>query len=366
MNFKKTAAIVAAAGALTALAIPAMAEFTPYASIRLTTGYQTVKYPSPTASDTDTSFKLPGTTRLGMKASEGALGAVIELGINEGGAAGSIYNRLAYATYKMNGATLLVGQDYTKSWNPSALVGPSDTPSNLGWGNMYDGRIPQIRVQLDNGFYFAAIQPATPADVAKSSTPVVSGTPPAVTIKDVAAIAYDTLLPKLNVGYDGKAGDVGYGAGLVYGTYSYKSGTVKEDINSYLVYARANMTSGPIALKANLGYGQNLGNMNYTGAGFVPVGTKVEDSTTLEGYVQAGYTVSPTLKVQAIIGGQTNKNDTYTKSDSRMSYAVNAPVTVTKNFTITPEVLLFDEMKKSDGTNDKKTYYYGAKWQLDF
>ena len=344
MNFKKTAAIVAAAGALTALAIPAMAEFTPYASIRLLTGYQTVK-PATGASDTDVLMKLNNTSRFGIKASDGALGAVIEFGINEGG--GNIVNRLAYATYKMNGATLLVGQDYTKSWNPSALVGPSDTPSNVGWGNMYDGRVPQLRVQLDNGLYFAAIQPATPADT--------------------ATIANDTLLPKLNVGYDGKAGDVGYGAGLVFGTYSYKSGAVKENINSYLVYARANMTSGPIALKANLGYGQNVGNMNYTGAKFVVVGgTKLEDSTTLEGYVQAGYTVSPTLKVQAIIGGQTNDNDSYIKADSRMSYAVNAPITVAKNFTVTPEVVLFDEMKNSAGVKEAKTYYYGAKWQLDF
>ena len=358
MNFKKTAAIVAAAGALTALAIPAMAEFTPYASIRLLTGYQTVK-PATGASDTDVLMKLNNTSRFGIKASDGALGAVIEFGINEGG--GNIVNRLAYATYKMNGATLLVGQDYTKSWNPSGLVGPSDTPSNLGWGNMYDGRVPQLRVQLDNGLYFAAIQPATPADVtagfsfdAKTGGAAVANKPSTT----------DTLLPKLNVGYDGKSGDVGYGAGLVYGTFSYKSGAVKENINSYLVYARANMTSGPIALKANLGYGQNLGNMNYTGAKFDT--TSKKDSTTLEGYVQAGYTVSPTLKVQAIIGGQTNDNDSYIKADSRMSYAVNAPITVAKNFTVTPEVVLFDEMKNSAGVKEAKTYYYGAKWQLDF
>lgn len=336
MNFKKTAAIVAAAGALTALAVPAMAEITPFGSVRLLVGYQSDSKEIAGKTNTDIFFKMPNTTRFGVKGSSNDLGFVIEMGINEN--VGAVYNRLMFGTYKMSAGTLLVGQDYTKSWNPSAAI-TEDRPSNGGWGNFYDGRTPQIRFQADSGLYAAVIKPS-----------VV----PALTAAKV-------LLPKLNVGYDGKAGDVGYGAGIEYQTY--KNETLSKNINSFLVYTRASMTSGPVALKANLGYGSNLGDMGFTGLGY-SVG---KNTTRLEGYVQGGYTISPMLKVQLIIGGASEKNSAVgPERDNNMQILVNLPITVAKNFTITPEISVLDNMKSKTDTDQGSSTYAGAKFQLDF
>lgn len=316
MNFKKTAAIVAAVGALTALAIPAMAEITPFGSVRLLTGYQSdsKEISANTSGKTNTDFflKMPATTRFGVKGTSGDLGFVIEMGINEN--AGNIYNRLVYGTYKMSGGTLLVGQDYTKSWNPSGVI-TNDTPSNGGWGNFYGGRTPQIRYQANSGLYAAIVQP---------------------TVKTLTSDKFKLLLPRLNAGYDGKAGGVGYGAGFEFQTYKNETATVNKNINSFLVYTRASLMSGPVALKVNLGYGSNLGDMNFSGAGYTLSGTSVKNTNRFEGYVQAGYTISPMVTAQAIVGGASDKNTTWAKRDTRMQYTVNAPITVAKNFSLTP------------------------------
>ena len=249
MNFKKTVAIAAAAGAFTALAIPAMAEITPYGSIRLLTFYDTTTPATKGGTITNIGEPLANTSRFGVRASDGALSAQVELGLNGGnlGAAYTpadtafVYTRLMLATYKFDAGTLLVGQDYSKYWNPSARVFAGDDPNN-GFGALYEGRQPQLRFTLTNGLYFAAIKP------------VLGGT-----------FGTDTLtikLPKMNVGYDGAAGNVKFGGGAVYQTFRDK--TAKQTVNSYLVYGKVGAVFGPAEIRTNLGYGQNLGNAGFT------------------------------------------------------------------------------------------------------
>lgn len=348
MNFKKTVAIAAAAGALTALAIPAMAEVTPYGSLRLLTGYHTVKAPNK-SSDTDLYLKNAASTNFGIFASGGDLGGRVEFGIADplgggGQAALNIYSRVMFGTYKMSAGTLLIGQDYTKSWNPSGVV-TEDRPSNGGWGNFYAGRLPQVRFETNFGLYAALIQPTT----------------------KLADSAQKSYIPKLNVGYDGKAGPVGFGAGVEGQTF--KDTTLDKQINSFLAYARASFATGPVALKANIGVGQNLGNAGFTGAGYVRkslTSNDIENTTRVEGYLQAGFTVSPMLKLVAIVGGANDDNDTWAKSDSQYTVELNAPITVAKNFIITPEIAYFDYLKDNKGDKQNKEYYYGAHWKLNF
>jgi len=106
-----------------------------------------------------------------------------------------------------------------------------------------------------------------------------------------------------------------------------------------------------------------------TAAGYtIKPGTtnSIKNTTRVEGYLQAGFTVSPMLTLQAIIGGATEDNDTYAKRDDKISYLVNAPITIAKNFTLIPEIAVFDELKDKNGVKQAKDIYYGAQWRVEF
>lgn len=360
MNLKKTVVIAAAAGALTALAIPAMAEITPFGQIRLLTGYQQTDTRLPGSSvGTDVFLKLSAQSRVGVKASDGPMSAVIELGIPNGqNGTANIYTRLLFATYKFSEGTLLFGQDYSKTWNPTARIGFNDSPSNDGLGNIYDGRLPQVRFVANNGLYVAAIQPASTQPVAALGSTGLTGI-----TQTLANDKQKVLIPKLNVGYDGKVDTVGYGVGAVYQTFR-DSNTINKQINSYYLYARANMTSGPFEAKVNLAYGENVKNAGFVGLNGYSA-TKGNEKT-IEGYVQGSYTVSPMLKLNAIVGGQSNDRDDYAKADSRMAYTVNGNITIAKGFSITPEFSITDEMKSSANVKQGIEYLSLAKLQYEF
>ena len=251
------------------------------------------------------------------------------------------------ATYKFDAGTLLVGQDYNKYWVPSARVFAGDDPNN-GYGALYDGRQPQLRFTLANGIYVAAIKPA----VNGSSTLAIK-------------------LPKLNVGYDGAAGNVKFGGGAAYQTYTDK--TIKKDVSTYLLYAKLGAVFGPAEIRGNLGYGQNLGNAGFTNTtnaanatNGMYSGATDKDATTISGYVQGSFTVSPSLKLNAIYGYTSSDRDDFKKADASSSTTLNANITVAKNFTITPEITIIDNMKDSAGVKQAKDTFIGARWQLDF
>lgn len=351
MNLKKTLAIAAAAGALTALALPALADTTMYGSARVGTNWN--KIPT-TGTDHQSDFDMPliGTSRLGVNFSSGDIGGKVELGFGTIATAtpntNALYGRLLYGTYKFGAGKILVGQDYNSYYLISAQTTGGATSGdnvNNSFGALYDGRQPQIKVTLNNGLYFAAIQPSVSSGTAGSKI----------------------MIPKLNVGYAGKAGTVGFGAGVV--GQLYKNQAINEDILSYLGYANATVGAGPLTIKANLGYGQNMGNMGFLNNGLTSntyvVGAK-EDTNSLEGYVQVSLKASDMLSLNAAVGYAVDSNDTYAKDDNRMLVFVNAPMTVAKGFSITPEVAMIDELDTLAGGKGTKTYYIGAKWQMDF
>ena len=164
MNFKKTVAIVAAAGALTALAIPAMAETTLYGSARMATFYNLPMQPA-TGKTAGIDEHLQANSRFGANFSNGDVGGKVEIGLRDNGTAingstttGLDYTRLLYGTWNFGSGKLTVGQDYNSYYTFTAQVHDDDNGLN-GYGALWDGRQPQIRVNLNNGVYFAAIQP---------------------------------------------------------------------------------------------------------------------------------------------------------------------------------------------------------------
>jgi hypothetical protein len=385
MNFKKTVVIAAAAGALTALAIPAMAETTLYGSFRLGTWYDTA------TAAYDNSAKEPGAhgnfdlrnqanSRFGAKFSEGKLGGVVELGIgglaanqpagNVSGTGASIgsgsnttvYTRLVYGTYKLDFGTLLIGQTYSPYWAVSDQV-ISDDQGNNGFGSIYDGRNPQIRLTLNNGLYVAAIRQGSPATVYATS---------------------NSYIPKVAVGYDGKAGDLTFGGGVAGQYYTYRSITNSnnEGVASVLGYAHGKYKSGPLALGLNLGYGQNIGDMGIA-EGIAPAWSTsrktLDDITTFSVLLTGGFALSDTVKIQAGVGYVSNDGGKTTvagiardwkNADNKISAYVNAPITIAKNFMVVPEFTYQDHLDDNNATNTdrngQKDYIVGAKWQFDF
>jgi hypothetical protein len=311
--------------------------------MRFGTFYKSME-PATGDSVSDFDFDLAINSRVGVKGTTGALGGVVEMGFNVGNA---VYTRLMYGTYKMASGTLLIGQDYSNNTLFSAQVDSADKGFN-GYGSIDTGRQPQIKFTMNNGLYFAAIK----------ATPAVTGN--------------EIILPKLNVGYKGTAGNVSYNAGLLYQTYKIGEND-GESVDSFMGYAGGKFTVGAASLQMNLGYGQNTGDMSVyrdvthgSAASNKYVVASDDDTTSFEGYVQAGYKISDMVSLFAGVGYATDDSDAYANADDKMAFFVNAPITVAKGFTIVPEFSYYDQMENKTGADERTDYSVGAKLQMDF
>lgn len=374
MNFKKVVTIAATAGALAALAAPAMAETTPYGSVRMTTFWNTVDTNATginNGSTTDFKENLHANSRLGINFSNGTQGAKVELGVGTAG----VTTRHIYGTQKFDFGTVLVGQTENPYYIFSASVAKDDGVNN-GYGALWDTRTAQIKLTLNNGVYFAAMMPT---DYSWSAT------------NALATGTTENYLPKMNVGYDGKTGNLGYGFGVVGQTYKQTvaaAGAVPElndTVTSVLGYLHGKYASGPFGMQFNLGVGQNIGDMGFMNANattsaagatnrFVSKTATMdsENTTTIEGYVQGSYTLSPMLNLNAGVGYVQDSNDTFYQDDNRMMMFVNTNITLAKGFVVTPELAYFDQLDQA-GTkggakplDGDKEYLVGARWMMNF
>jgi hypothetical protein len=274
-----------------------------------------------------------------------------------GATAGNANIRLLYGTYNFGSGKLTVGQDYNSYYTFVAQTHGDDNGFNA-YGSLWDGRQAQIRVNLNNGLYFAAIQPT--GNVAVGSTATLANGAP------TAEPAVKMYLPKLNVGYAGKAGAFAYNAGLV-GQF-FKNQVADKQVNALLGYLNGKMGFGATGLQFGLSYAQNAGNMSFAGRQTYGANSKGElkDALGFEGYVQVSQKISDMISANVGLGYVTDKHDGDTKADDKMSVFVNAPITLAKNVYITPEISYYDEMKATGGTDQAKTTAIGAQFRIDF
>ena len=348
MNFKKTVAIAAAAAALTALAIPAMAETTLYGSARMATFYNFADVPA-TGKTAGFDEHLQGNSRFGANFSNGDVGGKVELGTG-------VNVRLLYGTWNFGSGKLTVGQDYNSYYTFTEQVHFDDNGLN-GYGALWDTRQAQIRVNLNNGLYFAAIQP----------TGNVAGDPTGANAEKAGNVKM--YLPKLNVGYAGKAGMLGYNAGVVGTTFSSKIGTKDKQVTAVLGYVNGSAAFGATTLMANVSASLNAGDLGFLNrAKATAVGTDMKNQTGFEGYIQATQKISDTVKGSVGVGYAGDKLDTTgAKFDDKIVVFVNAPITLAKNVTVTPEFDYYDQLNNAAGKSEKsKAYALGAKWQINF
>jgi len=403
MKIRKTVAIAATTGLLTALALPALADTEIYGSIRDSTAWtQTVVK---NAGGTNANFNIGNdeTSRLGVKYTAGNFFANIELGIGDpnvidnvagpsgslgstgwlssGGGLSAVYTRHVYGTYKFDFGTLLVGQ----TWDPYTVISEQHLNAEEGncfFGALYDGRMPQVKFTLNNGLYIDVIRSETYQTANASAN--LGSVPSVLTPSDVSVF----VVPKIAIGYDGKVGNTTFGAGVLGQTYKDVFGKTQ---NSGMLYAHSKIVSGPLDALVNLSVSQNLEAFGFLfeGGSYSPesgtnvANAKVTNVTTATALLGVGYKVTDTAKFNAGIGGGTssskaaNTNVVLGKGPSWSFDAyVNTQITLAKNVYVIPEYDFIDTQKSQASvvtgvnlplqSNGARNHVFGAQWRFDF
>jgi hypothetical protein len=334
-----------------------MADSNFYGSARLATFYNISDVGKVSDKNADIDEHLHGNSTLGANFSNGDVVGKVEYG---GGAAVGL--RLLYGTWNFGSGKLTVGQDYNSYYLGSAQVHGDDLAFK-GYGALWDQRQAQIRVNLNNGVYFAAIQPSIGAG-AVMGTGVAPGSPTVVAITNAQVPGIQIYLPKLNVGYARKASNVSYNAGIVGQTY--KNETIDTDVLSVLGYVNGSAAFGATTITASVSFAQNAGNMGFNGRMAYDTANK-KDVTGFEGYLQLTQKVSDMVSSNVGFGYATDKSGASgAKADDKMAVFVNTPVTLAKNVTVTPEFTYYDQLDDAAGKAYIKQYAVGAKWQINF
>lgn len=307
-------------------------KFSVYGSARVATFYTDYDQ----ADDADFVLDKQGNSRFGMKAGKGAVGGHVEFGL-----ASTVYTRLMFGTYKFDGGRLLIGQDYTP-WSFFSCEASFEDQGFNGYGSTYDGRQPQIRLDFDNGFYIAAIKNVGTSD------------------------DNDTDLPKMGIGYKGKADKFSYGLNLAYQTYEVEATGV--DLDSYLATFNGSIDLNPMAIQFNLAYGQNPDEFGMVDSIVeeAVAATADEDTSYLAGYVQVAYKLNDKNTFRAGIAYTEEDNDDYAQKEKRMSYFIQDQLDLAPGFFIVPEFAVYDGMDDADGSDGEEVYTFGAKWQVNF
>jgi hypothetical protein len=374
---------------------PAMAaSITPYASMRLGTFWRHVELEDDGLTtggdddDSDLEIQLADISRFGAKGQVGDIFGHVELGLryssNASGhlvggdlalaASGDsirphynrqVYTRLLYGTYKMQGATLLVGQYYTPPTFPSAQQGPGAfnlQNGNIGYGCLWDRRWPQVRVTLDNGFHVVAAEPFAGTRVDGFSAP-----PLGLTGGD-----YDVTMPKLFVGWDFKKEGLYLGPGFGYQTMELDDVSgVSEDVDAWVAFLKGKLALGTVDLQFAAHYGQNLNDFGILARGssraVLDASGDVEDADSYGGYLQASFKVD-TKTINVGWGYSNDENDAVGlgEADEQMLYFVNCKIPIAETFFVVPEFNYADGMEDANETDDRDTWNVGILWQMDF
>jgi len=337
---KKLVLALVALAAAVAVATPALADYNFYGSMRFKTGYEVLGDTLDPSTDS-TTFGLQSNSRFGLNATTGDIGGRVEMGL--GG--GTVATRLMYGTWKTDAGTLLIGQTYAPYWTSYSMVYQNDDGLN-GFGELYEGRRPMIKFDATSGLYVAAIQN-----------------------EQLGATATKVLVPKLNVGFKNKAGDLSYNVGVAFQQYAAYydatfttptvNGPAKRTINSYLGYLEVAVKQEGFKATAKVHYGQNLDEFGF-GRDLAYVAAT---NTNTEDY--GG--------VAEVSVGPANVGFAYTVEDQDAAKAnkdvvgyVNAKFSPVKGFSITPEIAVFDYDVNGFDWDGMDKVAATVKWQMDF
>jgi hypothetical protein len=340
---------------------------TPYAQIRVWTGYvkQSKELTGTTKADTDYSLRL-GLSRFGVKGKTGDLEGVVEMGLDgvndDATKSIKVNTRKVYAVWNMSpDIRFLVGQDEAPfAWYANTF---SNDDAFVGFGATAQARDVQIKATMYN-FYVDLLNPNT-----KISISTISAT----------SANTDVMYPKIALGYDYKMETEDKSLSiLVSPGFAYQSLKIDKQtdplngkkINSMLAYCHASVKMGGFSILANAGYGINTENLginyaksfataqssaNATGTGVYvspkaeASGTSIKNTKSIEGYIDAGYDFGA-AEVRGGLGYVQAKNPNWSKTDKQMAYYAQIAIPIIpKKFYIKPEIEYRNFMKDKAG-----------------
>lgn len=311
----------------------ALADFTTYGSVRLATFY----IDADEADTQNLEFDLQGNSRLGTKFAKGDVKGHIELGLNDDSGAtdddakdATVYLRHVYGSYDFGPGVVLVGQTTL----PYTFYADNKSKGDLdmiGQGALH-GREPQLRLALKSGFYAALIE------------------------NDLQDSDDDIDFPELAVGYNGTVNNFAYGVHAAYVAVDNAA-----DVTGYFVAANTIVDLGGAKIFARAYYGQNLAAFGLA-EGYAVLSDD-EDADCYGAWIMGQMKASDKVKVQAGFGWGSVDADDLGDGDTFV-YFINAPITVAKGFTVSPEIAYYDNEDTIAGGD--KELYVGAQWRMDF
>lgn len=311
----------------------------------------------------DITFNAPGS------------GAVEKLSID------SVIVRVLYAQWKFGAGSLRVGQDYT----PATFLLYSNEIGDMGWGSdeimtvhsiPYISRRPQLKLTF-GGFQVALIE---------HNTTVSYQTIRELTTYNAAAPAStdaiddeDFTLPRIELAYQWNISPmISLRPIAGYQTYDavQRSGSteVSKTITSYHFGLGANLRFGAAYVNLAAASGQNPGNYglfqpNASTTRFASINLTtgdVQDATFMSGMAVVGFTVNPTLKLEAGFGYLKTENKIayggLKLEQASMNYYVQAPITLAPGVMLTPEIGFLDMGDLENKTLNSKTKAGSAMW----
>ncbi len=325
------------------------AEFKPYGSARVGYWYESENedWSSTGESELNLNYFLHSNSRFGARLEHGDLNGRIEFS-----GTGSI--RLLYGEYKMSGWSLLVGQNST-GVSQKAKQGWGADQELKGWGAIDDSRKPQIRMKFDSGLYIAFVRPelvnAQGADQGKN-----------------------TLLPKINLGYDGKLSDgISFQGTFGVNHYSYNenAGSLDHAVLAYILGLLFEFDLDPMKITAHVNYGQNTKNYGISTATpntaiYDAVKDEIVDVTTMGGFGQLSYKLSPNSLFTGGVGYVSSDSDAFDNADSAMAAFLQLEHRLHRNVRLVPEIGMLNDMKDVNDNDQGSMIYFGTQLRMDF
>lgn len=355
--------------AILCLAAPAMAaDWDFYGQARFTTFWHSTDSGDAETDDVDNmDWGTQGNSRIGATVTvNDQLGGKFEYGTG-------VNVRQLYGTYAFNnGLKLLVG----RGWTPlSTLYNNQVYGSDNGFANYGDLSYREDMIRFSIGGFKVAFIDTGDGTVYEGIT-VVDGVPTGT----AGAGTFEKTLPKIEAKYTLALDSLQIDLAGGYSTIDYKSGTVDESIDAYILQAGSAGSFGAFSYAGQIYIGQNVDNYmgslwgtqeGYPTSSAYLIGGEVYDSDSLGAYVQFGFTFTEMFACELGIGYVNSEVevDNVTYETEAMSYYAQFPITLAPGVFIVPEIGVINDI---DYTADDADWdagdkmYFGAKWQINF
>lgn len=304
-------------------------------------------------------IEVPGHTRLNGNwvNDDGNVGMFIELGLGGPNGATGVTLRHAYGWWQINPMFKLVAGHTDKSFstlNPGQLLGMNaGAPPDLhiigiGFGNLYEGRVPQLR--LETKFNDMITWKIAAADN-RAADPDIAGNEENVWPRVDTMLALQFGPVYIEPGFSWSKGKHDEGSQNVGAATSF---------NIFAFNLGFKFGVGPFSLAGEGVYGRNLtygdGWAAFTGAGFGVQGVEYDNQMDLENsedmafWLDAGFKVGP-ADIHLIYGFQNTQGFiTWFDGDwregevewTRQMLGLSVPITVARVFIIRPEVFWYN------------------------